>query len=297
MSILVVIIIVVFVAGLCQEVGSSARSRPKSKPETNQKNQSHPWNGSVRRRNKRNYKNVGVYKSAKISYDVKGIWAEEARIRAFNKLDQNDVLILEFEPDNAYDENALAVKTKEGVKLGYIEKNQRKLIKTLDQNPCNFATIKYVNGYYCQKYKRPVYKLEILVYVGFSKEELANEKNKLREIRIISIDKEKIKMQLKEFNANYKHFKETKAYLDFNNLEKLCDEIVLYNERIKQLGVNAKTFVPPIDKITMLTNHYGEYYKTLDFLEKFGDKYPYSDNQRTKFHKRIDQAESKINEY
>ena len=85
--------------------------------------------------------NIRSYSNERIDIMVKGIWAEKSRIQAFHALEYDDILYLEFDPYNPYDKNAIAVKSKSGDMLGYIERNRRKVIKTLKENPNNLAFI------------------------------------------------------------------------------------------------------------------------------------------------------------
>jgi hypothetical protein len=110
---------------------------------------------------KRNYAGVGVYSTEKISIELAGV---HFRLDVFNEVKVNQLLMIRFDANNEYDKNAIGAYTKNGKLLGYIPRNQRKIIKTLRENPNAFGVIhaKRKNGSYIS--------VIIWLWLGLSKE-------------------------------------------------------------------------------------------------------------------------------
>lgn len=104
---------------------------------------------------------IGTYEKERLRIVVVGI-SHENREMIWRRVRNNDVVEIRKEPTNPHDKNALAVHHKEGM-LGYIPRNQRKLIKTLNENHAHHAYI----------YSKQSRELEVLL--GFTKEELEAE--------------------------------------------------------------------------------------------------------------------------
>src|SRR5687767_4114861 len=83
---------------------------------------------------KSSFPNIKPYIRSKLNYNVKGIWAESSTITEFRKLHIGDIVLIKFDENNKFDTNALGVYSKQGNLLGYIEKNQRKLINSFREN-------------------------------------------------------------------------------------------------------------------------------------------------------------------
>ncbi len=98
---------------------------------------------------------------------------------AFDEVEKGDLVSVEFENDNPFDKNALAVFTTSNKLLGYIPRNQRKLIKTLRANPITlgFVIDKFTHPP-SQGYKTPYRLIEIELWAGFSNDEIELEKRR-----------------------------------------------------------------------------------------------------------------------
>lgn len=139
-------------------------------------------------------RNIYSYSGERVDLIVKGIWADRNRVNAFRNLSWNSILRLEFDFNNAYDKNAIAVKSERGEMLGYIERNRRKVIKTLKENPNNLAFIREKDQFYSQKNQREVYKLHLDVWLGYSKEETQLEVSRRKKEREFQ-EKEKLEKE------------------------------------------------------------------------------------------------------
>ena len=288
MSIVILILAILVILGMFQ-----SGSKNTSVNNTSNRTQKSATITKHRNSPKRGYKNIGTYVKEELVFNVKGIWAEKDRIEAFRKLDDLDVLFLEFESNNEYDENALAVKTESGRMIGYIERNQRKLIKTINQNPNNIATINEKSEFFSEYHKRVVYRLSITVFVGFDKFFVEDKIKNIKQFKLLKQRNNEVKSWLKRFNERYKELKKSAAKSDLENIEQLCTEIVAFNE------VSEGTFkiiALPLDKLTIITNYNKEYRKTVEYAEKFLDKYPFTENQIEKIQNRVKLALSKIDE-
>ena len=288
MSIVILILAILVILGMFQ-----SGSKNTSVNNTSNRTQKSATITKHRNSPKRGYKNIGTYVKEELVFNVKGIWAEKDRIEAFRKLDDLDVLFLEFESNNEYDENALAVKTESGRMIGYIERNQRKLIKTINQNPNNIATINEKSEFFSEYHKRVVYRLSITVFVGFDKFFVEDKIKNIKQFKLLKQRNNEVKSWLKRFNERYKELKKSAAKSDLENIEQLCTEIVAFNEVSEG---SFKIIALPLDKLTIITNYNKEYRKTVEYAEKFLDKYPFTENQIEKIQNRVKLALSKIDE-
>lgn len=132
----------------------------------------------VEPRQKRNYSEIRKFESEKLFFKLKGV-AYDNRTDAYDEVETGDIVFTRFDYNNKHDKNALGVYTKSGKLLGYIERDQRRLIKTLRNNPSSLTYIAekiFVppNG----EYKNPYRGIEIEIWVGFSESELAKEKQR-----------------------------------------------------------------------------------------------------------------------
>jgi hypothetical protein len=120
---------------------------------------------------KRNYSGIGTYSRERLKIELTGgnHYAE-----TINTLANYTELIVKFEPNNAFDKNAICCYTLDGRKVGYIPRNQRKIIKTLRENPNCYA---YLYGK--RKYNGKLY-VEIELLLNFPEVELKEERDKDR---------------------------------------------------------------------------------------------------------------------
>lgn len=111
--------------------------------------------------------------------DLKGV-SNYINSNNWNNINSFDIVNIKFDTSNTYDKNAIGAYTPDGKLLGYLPRNQRKIIKTLRENETCLAMIvskirkkplkhsKYEN----------IYSIRIDLWLGFSKDELEQEKTK-----------------------------------------------------------------------------------------------------------------------
>jgi rRNA-processing protein FCF1 len=95
------------------------------------------------------------------------------RIEAKKGLEINSELILKYEVDNEYDKNAIAVFRKDtDILIGYLPRNQRKIILTLKENPNYLAILRTKNWRYAGGDPHGNRWGEVELYLGYTLEEL-----------------------------------------------------------------------------------------------------------------------------
>lgn len=118
---------------------------------------------------------IKPYVDSKVYFNVKGIWAQESRIKEFRKLQIGDILYIHIDEQNEYDINALGVYTREGVLLGYIKRNQRKLIKSVRENIPRLVKVIDHEEFFSQPRQLRVYRLALEIWIGYPQEVLDQE--------------------------------------------------------------------------------------------------------------------------
>jgi len=79
--------------------------------------------------------------------DLEGVWFNKGERReAFAETQEGDTVMVTFDYGNQYDKNALGVYTKTGKLLGYIPKNNKRVIGAFRKQPERMATIIYKNN-------------------------------------------------------------------------------------------------------------------------------------------------------
>lgn len=141
-------------------------------------NKSVPYvqNNEPEERQKRHYSEIRKYERERLFYKLKGV-AFDNRTEAYDEVEMEDIVLVRFDNNNQYDKNALGVYTNNGKLLGYIERDQRRLIKTLREDPQSLCYIRekiFVPP--SGEYKNPYRGIEIEIWVGFTDNELEKEK-------------------------------------------------------------------------------------------------------------------------
>ncbi len=224
---------------------------------------------------------------------MRGIWAEKERINTFNSLSFEDLLHLELQPHNAYDKNALAVKTKNGQLIGYIPRNRRKLILTIKSNPTNIAFIHEKATFYSKKRQADIYRLGINVLVGYTIEALEKEIQKFKMNKFFIREKENLKLRLKEINSNYKKLKQSNPELLLNDFLQITSDIIKLNEKLK-IFTEEKEIKPPLGKLTVIANYLKKYELTIEVFDKYYSEHFFTNNQYEKKFRRVEQAKMHV---
>lgn len=236
----------------------------------------------------RHYSDIRKYEREKLNYKLKGV-AFDNRTEAYDEVETGDIVSVRFDDNNQYDKNALGVYTQTRKLLGYIEKDQRILIKTLRDNPNNLCYINekiFVppNG----EYKNPYRGIEIEIWVGFPDNELTKEKQR-------RIDRKAYYDLSQEFDLQLSIAKETKE----SNPEKAIEVLEDVTEKMNQFNtstVDEKKFKLPLHDLLILTNKQGLYTKTIEVGEKYLTKSNLTDKQKEDILKRIEKAKEKRKE-
>lgn len=122
---------------------------------------------------------IGIYEKHKENFQLMGVGFDTKRIKTFNEISEGETVFVKFEPDNIADKNALGVYTNKGDLIGYLPRNQRKLIKTLKKNDSCFARISYKGTEPSYKDRSKLfYSVSIDLYLGYTDQEL----NEVREL-------------------------------------------------------------------------------------------------------------------
>jgi hypothetical protein len=78
--------------------------------------------------------------------DLEGVWFNKGERRdAFTETQEGDTVLVTFDYENHYDKNALGVYTKSGKLLGYIPKDNKRIIGAFRRQPRRATTIIYKN--------------------------------------------------------------------------------------------------------------------------------------------------------
>lgn len=221
---------------------------------------------------------------------VQGIFAEKSRIRAFNGMAVGEEVKLAFEPDNPYDRNAIAVLTFSDEMLGYLPKNQRKLIKTLKSNPEYHAEVSYKNDYYDDGSDKHYYKLGLTLYVGFDKEalyDLIEEKSRKKEL---IEEKKRFKSILAGMRKKLAALKAEDLDRLHKNLEQLTDDIVQHN-REAYIGHDDLIVRPPLLELLDVVKMKGELNLVMKYFELYGNEKFYTDAQMKKILNIVERAQ------
>lgn len=237
-------------------------------------------------------KQIKPYVREKLYFYVKGIWAENERLDTFYSLSFEDLLHLELQPHNPYDKNALAVITTQGKMIGYIQRNRRKLIRTIKTNPNNIAFIHEKEVFFSNKRQKQIYRLGIMIWVGYDKEDLEKEKENFERRNFYRQEKEKIKLKLKDIDSNYKILKQSNPEMLLNDLLQIIPKIISLNENLK-IFTDEKEIKPPLEKLTVMANYLEKFELTIEVFDKYYSEQYFTKNQFEKLSMRIEQA--KIN--
>jgi len=176
-------------------------------------------------------------------------------LSAFNEINKGESIIVEIEPKNPNDKNAIVAKTESGNTLGYIEKGQRKLILTLKENPLCFARV--TRKFFAEDTKYKYYVI-IDLFVGFNQEDLKiaiqpEKKGKIEEKPY----QDGIKANRNKINRYHQGYKLEREGLIDNAIE-------LYSSI-----VDSKFNVPSsYDRLAIIYRKRKQYDKEIDVLNK-----------------------------
>jgi len=235
---------------------------------------------------KRNYSEIAVFDRAIYEGSLKGV-AFGNKSDAFDAVEVGDDVSVLFDSYNQYDKNALGVYIKGGKLLGYIEKDQRRLIKTLRNNPNHLAYIKgkkYLPPN--EQYRNAYRSIYIELWVGYPDEELEKEKKK----RIYSKRYYELNDQLISQQNTVKEFKDIEPKKAIEKLE----EIMILMNRFNIESISDEKFKLPLNELTILTNKQGLFKKTVELGEKYLAESNLTKIQKEDISKRILKAKEKI---
>lgn len=237
-------------------------------------------------REKRTYSEIRKYDREKLFYKLKGV-AFDNRTDAYDEVETDDLVFVRFDNNNEYDKNALGVYTESGKLLGYIERDQRRLIKTLRDNPNNLS-------YVAEKifvpaggeYKNPYRGIELEIWVGFPDTELQTEKQR-------RIDRNKFNELSALLELKLSIAKETRDSNPMDSikiLEEICVEMAVFNKAT----VDDKKFKLPLNDLTILTNKQGLFEKTVALCDNYLQASNLTDRQKDEILKRVEKAKEKL---
>jgi hypothetical protein len=235
---------------------------------------------------KRVYSEIRKYERERLFYKLKGV-AFENRTDAYDEVESGVIVHVRFDNNNKFDKNAIGVYTESGKLLGYIERDQRRLIKTLRDNPNNL-------GYVAEKifvaangeYKNPYRGIELEIWVGFPDTELHTEKQK-------RIDRKKFYELSELLDLKLSIAKETR---DTNPMEaiKILEEVSETMTAFNNTSVDDKKFKIPLNDLTILTNKQGLFEKTVFLCNRYLQTSNLTERQKEEILKREEKANERL---
>ena len=101
-----------------------------------------------------------AYKNKELYLDVVGIFASKKRIKEFKKVNNTTNILLEEDPHNEFDEYAIKVINGDtSIQIGFLEKGQKKILKSLQNNNNYFVQLVNKEHYYSKLQDRDKYKM------------------------------------------------------------------------------------------------------------------------------------------
>jgi len=272
----------------------------------------------VQHRTSKKYSNDGVasrkpikpYKGKKVSLDVKGIFAENSRIRLFRQIEIGDRVKLEFEGNNEYDKNAIGVYTLNGRMLGYLPRNRRKVIKTLRLNPNAIALVGQkgdLDGYI----RKNTYDVSIDCYLGYSADNLKEVDKLITLKKKCILLKSDIKQEISKINKEYSSLKKTNPEMLFEKIRVVSERALILNDLASDFTKMHKEYPevyplyeknyfevrPPLDKLTIVAKALGKYEFIIQFIHEIEDKpHLQTERQMKNIMKRYEWAKNNIQE-
>lgn len=234
---------------------------------------------------KRAYSEIKKYNREKLFYHLKGV-AFDNKSEAFDEVETGDLVFVQFDNKNEFDKNALGVYTAKGKLLGYVERGQRRLIKTLRDEPNNLSYVAEkiflpANAEFRNPYKRIV----IEIWVVFPNTELQVEKQR-------RLDRVKFGELRSSFDLKLSVAKETLDTVPMDSMkimEEVCVEMAMFN----RTTVDEKKFKLPLNDLTILTNRHGLFDKTVALCETYLQVSNLSDRQKDEILKRVQKTKEK----
>lgn len=248
---------------------------------------------------KKTTKTIKPYIQEKIYHNVVGIWANRSSIAEFKRIENDRLVDIRFESNNPYDKNALAVFSKRGVHLGHIRRNQRKLILTLRQNPNVLAHIIDHDEFYSNNRGKQVYRLALEIWVGFSQEELDEERQRilqldyLRKKELEGLDQwEPIYTELTNLKDELPVLELENPQLAFERFLSITHTIIRFNQAWAHTEFGR--MVVPLDKLTIIAMKQKDYAAVVDCFNTMVDHANLTDNQMEKLIKRVNRAKEHL---
>lgn len=259
----------------------------------------------------RKKKSIKPYKNEVIYLEVKGVFAERSRIKVHNQIMPGDQVRLEFEPYNEYDKNAIGVYNMKGDQLGFLPRNQRKVIKTLKENSNYLAFIEWKSDRYSEKHNKHFYNVSIMAYLGLSDKGIKRLGEIHNMLRDLLKKREYGKAKIKELNKSYSQLKKSNPELCFQRFKDISENLLHFNEKAQVFIESKKEYPkifefhrlehfqlrPPIDKLTTLAKALGHYDFLIEFVDRAKQKpHLQTEKQFERIIKRYDFAKSRLEE-
>jgi len=228
---------------------------------------------------KEEWEKLEPLKKGKYYFDVVGMKYKKSRRKNFKKLTKEDKLSLVPDPNNKYDKYAVEVHSLDGM-IGYIPKTEsKKLSKTLSIYPHVDVSINdlFSNGNY--------YRLEIEVFLGYTKEELAQ----IETIEQLYADSRKVDDQFKT-KIDF-----AKAQKDFEKALEIVLEWINYVSDVNNQFASVPEYKlkQPLKELNIICNKLKIHEL---FIEKFNDVYDetlYTEKQNTDLLLRLEKSKQK----
>ena len=218
-----------------------------------------------------------VYYNAELSKEVKGVFAENKRIKSFRNAKIGDEIILDFNVFNDHDKYAIEIYDKSNNQIGFVPKGNRKLHRSLEQGANYFSYVNRKSEYYSEEYDRDYFSMDITIYIGFNEKNTSIIRNLFLE-NILFLSSYK----LKEYDVNI----EKSDFLIDSFVELMSDSNILnlYQKRKLDLSID-------FDKITINAIRAKQEIKSIEYYNKLK---PILDKSKMWKEGRFDKLQSRI---
>jgi len=233
---------------------------------------------------------IKPYQESKVYFNVKGIWAQESRIKEFRKLQIGDILYIHIDEQNEYDINALGVYTREGVLLGYIKRNQRKLFKSVRENIPRLVKVIDHEEFFSQPRQLRVYRLALEIWIGYPQEVLDQEEEDFVKHHTALANLRATQQELVEIRKNLPALKKSDPESTLTRLYSATGLILHHNQHVHGFDKQKIPFQEYIDVAYFLK----DYRRLIDYYNQYNTFASVTDLQMQSILKKMENARKNL---
>lgn len=235
---------------------------------------------------KRKNSGVGRYEREKMRLELSGV-SYDNRPHIWENINSDDILYLKFDLNNKFDQNAIGAYTTQGELLGYLPRNQRKVIKTLRENSNHLAVVyrKFKDAPRDSRLTKH-FGVEIDIWLGFSENELNVERARFQSYK-------ESRSFRKDINDRLNNAKELSGTNSDDALE-LYEQIALRIKDFNDKSFDHSKIRYPLIELMTLSNKLKKYDKVAVFFENYYNEKDWTEKQNEDILKKVTQARKKL---